>query len=67
VPNILLSDLKNTPHEVNPVSVINTQHRHLLAGYYKHGNNLIQQNKTQFQAKKKPVLDRISKELSFIK
>jgi L(+)-tartrate dehydratase beta subunit len=32
-----------------------------------HGNNLIQQNKTQFQAKKKPVLDRISKELSFIK
>ena len=32
-----------------------------------HGNNLIQQNKIQFQAKKKPVLERISKELSFIK
>ena len=32
-----------------------------------HGNNLIQQNKTQFQAKKKPILERISKELSFIK
>jgi L(+)-tartrate dehydratase beta subunit len=31
------------------------------------GNNLIQQNKTVFNEKKKPILDRISKELSFIK
>lgn len=30
------------------------------------GNNLIQQNKAEFQAKKAPVLERISKELSFI-
>ena len=31
-----------------------------------HGNNLIQDNKTVFQAKKQPVLDRISKQLGFI-
>ena len=31
------------------------------------GNNLIQQNKVNFQEKKQPVLDRISKQLSFIK
>lgn len=31
------------------------------------GNNLIQQNKVDFQAKKKPVLERINKQLSFIK
>lgn len=31
------------------------------------GNNLIQQNKVNFQEKKRPVLERISKELSFIK
>ncbi|MDM1247750.1 L(+)-tartrate dehydratase subunit beta [Acinetobacter sichuanensis] len=31
------------------------------------GNNLIQQNKAEFQAKKAPVLERISKELSFIR
>lgn len=31
------------------------------------GNNLIQQNKAGFQEKKKPILERISKELSFIK
>lgn len=31
------------------------------------GNNLIQQNKVGFNEKKKPVLERISKQLSFIK
>jgi L(+)-tartrate dehydratase beta subunit len=31
------------------------------------GNNLIQQNKAGFQEKKKPILERISKELSFIR
>ena len=31
------------------------------------GNNLIQQNKVGFNEKKKPVLDRISQQLSFIK
>ncbi len=31
------------------------------------GNNLISQNKAGFQEKKKPVLERISKELSFIR
>lgn len=31
------------------------------------GNNLIQRNKAEFQAKKAPVLERISKELSFIR
>lgn len=31
------------------------------------GNNLIQQNKVEFQAKKAPILDKISKQLSFIK
>jgi len=31
------------------------------------GNNLIQQNKVGFQEKKKPILDRINKQLSFIK
>lgn len=31
------------------------------------GNNLIQQNKVGFNEKKKPILERISKELSFIK
>lgn len=31
------------------------------------GNNLIQQNKQQFQARKKPVLDKICQQLSFIK
>lgn len=31
------------------------------------GNNLIQQNKAGFQEKKKPVLERICKELSFIR
>ena len=31
------------------------------------GNNLIQKNKEQFNAKKRPVLERINKELSFIK
>jgi L(+)-tartrate dehydratase beta subunit len=31
------------------------------------GNNLIQENKTVFNERKKPILDRISKELSFIK
>lgn len=31
------------------------------------GNNLIQQNKVEFQAKKAPILEKISKELSFIK
>ncbi|BCL89953.1 hypothetical protein MAFF211471_50410 (plasmid) [Ralstonia solanacearum] len=31
------------------------------------GNNIIQQNKEQFNAKKRPVLDRINKQLSFIK
>ncbi|NEX61084.1 L(+)-tartrate dehydratase subunit beta [Noviherbaspirillum galbum] len=31
------------------------------------GNNLIQQNKAVFNEKKKPILERISKELSFIK
>jgi L(+)-tartrate dehydratase beta subunit len=31
------------------------------------GNNLIQQNKIGFNEKKKPILERISKELSFIK
>ena len=30
------------------------------------GNNLIQQNKVDFQAKKKPMLERINKQLSFI-
>ena len=30
------------------------------------GNNLIHQNKVDFQAKKKPVLERINKQLSFI-
>ena len=31
------------------------------------GNNLIQQNKVDFNGKKKPILERISKQLSFIK
>ena len=31
------------------------------------GNNLIQQNKVGFQENKKPILDRINKQLSFIK
>ncbi|GAM31491.1 L(+)-tartrate dehydratase subunit beta [Acinetobacter calcoaceticus] len=31
------------------------------------GNNLIQQNKVEFQAKKGPILEKISKQLSFIK
>lgn len=31
------------------------------------GNNLIQQNKAVFQEKKKPILEKISKQLSFIK
>ena len=31
------------------------------------GNNLIQQNKIEFQAKKAPILEKISKQLSFIK
>ena len=31
------------------------------------GNNLINQNKSEFQKKKKPILERISKELKFIK
>jgi L(+)-tartrate dehydratase beta subunit len=31
------------------------------------GNNLIQENKTVFNERKKPILDKISKELSFIK
>lgn len=31
------------------------------------GNNLIQQNKEVFNARKKPILERISKELSFIR
>lgn len=31
------------------------------------GNNLIQQNKTAFNEKKKPILEKISKQLSFIK
>lgn len=31
------------------------------------GNNLIQQNKVEFNEKKKPVLEKISKQLSFIK
>ena len=31
------------------------------------GNNLIQQNKVEFQAKKAPILEKISKQLSFIK
>ncbi len=31
------------------------------------GNNLIAQNKVGFNEKKKPILERISKELSFIK
>ncbi|MBJ9743080.1 MULTISPECIES: L(+)-tartrate dehydratase subunit beta [Acinetobacter calcoaceticus/baumannii complex] len=31
------------------------------------GNNLIQQNKVEFQAKKAPILEKISKKLSFIK
>ena len=31
------------------------------------GNNLIQQNKAVFNEKKKPILERISRELSFIK
>ncbi len=31
------------------------------------GNNLIQQNKAVFNEKKKPILDKISKQLSFIK
>ncbi|MFX5835242.1 L(+)-tartrate dehydratase subunit beta [Acinetobacter baumannii] len=31
------------------------------------GNNLIQQNKVKFQAKKAPILEKISKQLSFIK
>jgi L(+)-tartrate dehydratase beta subunit len=31
------------------------------------GNNLISQNKAGFQEKKKPVLERISKQLSFIR
>jgi L(+)-tartrate dehydratase beta subunit len=31
------------------------------------GNNLISQNKVGFNEKKKPVLERISKQLSFIK
>ncbi|MZY04694.1 L(+)-tartrate dehydratase subunit beta [Acinetobacter pittii] len=31
------------------------------------GNNLIQQNKVEFQAKKVPILEKISKQLSFIK
>lgn len=31
------------------------------------GNNLIQQNKIEFQAKKAPILEKISKRLSFIK
>ncbi|RSP29819.1 L(+)-tartrate dehydratase subunit beta [Acinetobacter baumannii] len=30
------------------------------------GNNLIQQNKVEFQAKKAPILEKISKQLSFI-
>ena len=32
-----------------------------------HGNNLIQQNKTVFNEKKKPILEKISQQLSFIK
>lgn len=31
------------------------------------GNNLIQQNKVEFQAKKAPILEKISKQLSFIR
>lgn len=31
------------------------------------GNNLIQQNKVEFQAKQAPILEKISKQLSFIK
>lgn len=31
------------------------------------GNNLIQQNKVEFQAKKAPILEKISRQLSFIK
>ncbi len=31
------------------------------------GNNLIQQNKVEFQTKKAPILEKISKQLSFIK
>ena len=31
------------------------------------GNNLISDNKVNFNARKKPVLERISKQLSFIK
>ncbi|MDO7243290.1 L(+)-tartrate dehydratase subunit beta [Acinetobacter pittii] len=31
------------------------------------GNNLIQQNKVEFQAKKAPILEKIGKQLSFIK
>ncbi|HAW6997297.1 TPA: L(+)-tartrate dehydratase subunit beta [Acinetobacter baumannii] len=31
------------------------------------GNNLIQQNKVEFQAKKAPILEKICKQLSFIK
>ncbi|MCK0913822.1 L(+)-tartrate dehydratase subunit beta [Acinetobacter pittii] len=31
------------------------------------GNNLIQQNKVEFQAKKTPILEKIGKQLSFIK
>ncbi|HAV5933357.1 TPA: L(+)-tartrate dehydratase subunit beta [Acinetobacter baumannii] len=31
------------------------------------GNNLIQKNKVEFQAKKAPILEKISKQLSFIK
>lgn len=31
------------------------------------GNNLIQQNKVEFHAKKAPILEKISKQLSFIK
>jgi L(+)-tartrate dehydratase beta subunit len=31
------------------------------------GNNLIQQNKAVFNEKKKPVLDKISEQISFIK
>ena len=31
------------------------------------GNNLIQQNKVEFNARKKPILERISKQLSFIR
>jgi L(+)-tartrate dehydratase beta subunit len=32
-----------------------------------HGNNLISQNKAGFNEKKKPILEKINKQLSFIK